>query len=151
MAGVVVPRNFKLLEEYDCAIGKDGKSLISGKHEGFIHYGLDEDRDDNHGLHHWRASIIGPQSTNLGEFMYDLQIFVPDNYPNVPPQVRFRSPKISMSAVNASGNVDPAKLDPKFQWKATFDIADILKAIRDNICQSSVIKASQNLANTSYF
>lgn len=62
MAGVVVPRNFKLLEEYDCAIGKEGKSLISGKHEGFIHYGLDEDRDDNHNLHHWRASIIGPQS-----------------------------------------------------------------------------------------
>lgn len=58
---VVVPRNFKLLDEYDCSIGKEGKSKISGKHDGYIHYGLDEERDDNHFLHHWRASIIGPQ------------------------------------------------------------------------------------------
>jgi hypothetical protein len=56
-----------------------------------------------------------------------------------------------MAAVNASGNVDPAKLDPKFQWKSTFDIADILKAVRENICQSGVVKASQSLADTSYF
>jgi hypothetical protein len=58
---VVVPRNFKLLDEYDCSIGKEGKSKISGKHDGYIHYGLEEERDDNHNLHYWRASIIGPQ------------------------------------------------------------------------------------------
>ena len=74
---VVIPRNFKLLEEYDCAIGKEGKSLISGKHEGFIHYGLDEDRDDNHNLHHWRASIIGPQNVwKILEFFLGLISFL---------------------------------------------------------------------------
>lgn len=70
----IVPRNFKLLDEYDAAIGKEGKSLISGKHNGYIHYGLDEDREDVIMMHHWRASIIGPQETNLGEFMYELEV-----------------------------------------------------------------------------
>ena len=71
----VIPRNFRLLEEYDCAIGKEGKSLITGKHAGYIHYGLDEDRDDNLMLHHWRASIIGPQGVCFLFFCF-LFVFV---------------------------------------------------------------------------
>lgn len=58
---VPLPRNFKLLEEYDCAIGKkDHPSLIVGAHDGKIFYGLNEDRDDIY-LHYWQGSIIGPQ------------------------------------------------------------------------------------------
>mmetsp|Transcript_28270 Transcript_28270/g.43803 ORF Transcript_28270/g.43803 Transcript_28270/m.43803 type:complete len:150 (-) Transcript_28270:112-561(-) len=149
MAGVVVPRNFRLLEEYDAAIGKEGKSFINGKHSGFIHYGL-EDRDDNLMLHHWRASIIGPQDTQLGEFMWELELYIPDSYPQSPPQIKFKAPKVSMPAVNGSGKVELSKLNPHFTWKSSMNIADALKAIRDNICQSSVIKASQGLMYTQY-
>eukprot|EP00211_Chloroparvula_japonica_P009754 CAMPEP_0119118906 /NCGR_PEP_ID=MMETSP1310-20130426/625_1 /TAXON_ID=464262 /ORGANISM="Genus nov. species nov., Strain RCC2339" /LENGTH=148 /DNA_ID=CAMNT_0007108307 /DNA_START=283 /DNA_END=729 /DNA_ORIENTATION=- len=145
-----MPRNFKLLEEYDCAIGKEGKSLVTGKHMGLIHYGLDEERDDNTNLHHWRASIIGPQDTNLGEFMYEMVIFVPDNYPKAAPKVKFIQPKVSMGAVNSKGEVDPNKLDPKFRWSPEMNIADILRAIRENLYNNSVIKHSQNLQGTSY-
>jgi hypothetical protein len=59
-----MPRNFKLLEEYDNAIGKGGKSLVTGKHEGLIQYGIDENRDDPL-LHHWRGLLIGPQDVCL--------------------------------------------------------------------------------------
>lgn len=79
-----------------------------------------------------------------------LQIFVPDNYPAVPPKITFRRPRIVMNAVNKSGDVDVHKLDPRFQWKPHMNIADVLKAIRDNLYQNSVIKASQGLQNTQY-
>jgi hypothetical protein len=58
---VPLPRNFKLLEEYDCCIGKkDHASLITGEHAGFINYGLDEAKDDIF-LHYWQGMIFGPQ------------------------------------------------------------------------------------------
>jgi ubiquitin-protein ligase len=78
------------------------------------------------------------------------QIFVPNNYPTVPPKIRFRAPKIVMTAVSSTGEVDVTKLSPKFVWDSRYDIADVLIAIRENICQNSVIKASHKLANTSY-
>ncbi len=37
---VVVPRNFRLLAEYDASVGKEGSSLITHPHVGFISYGL---------------------------------------------------------------------------------------------------------------
>ena len=62
---VPLPRNFKLLEEYDCAIGKkDHPSLVVGAHDGKIFYGLNEDRDDIY-LHYWQGSIVGPQGNFL--------------------------------------------------------------------------------------
>mmetsp|Transcript_41131 Transcript_41131/g.57237 ORF Transcript_41131/g.57237 Transcript_41131/m.57237 type:complete len:151 (+) Transcript_41131:129-581(+) len=148
---VVIPRNFRLLEEYDAAIGKEGKSFVTGKHAGYIHYGLDEERQDNMNLHYWRATMIGPQQTNLGEFMYEIEVFVPDNYPETPPQVRFKAPKINMPAVNGSGHVDLSKLTPNFTWRTNYNIADVLKAIRENISQNSVIKSSSGLQGTQYF
>jgi hypothetical protein len=58
---VPLPRNFKLLEEYDCCIGKkDHANLIVGEHVGFINYGLDEAREDIF-LHYWQGMIFGPQ------------------------------------------------------------------------------------------
>lgn len=61
---VPLPRNFKLLEEYDCCIGKkDHASLITGEHQGFINYGLDEAKDDIF-LHYWQGMIFGPQGTS---------------------------------------------------------------------------------------
>jgi len=55
-----------------------------------------------------------------------------------------------MPAVGPTGEVDVNKLVPKFTWSPNYDIADVLIAIRENICQNSVIKASHRLANTSY-
>merc|ERR1719215_1748562 len=107
---VEVPRNFRLLEEYDAAIGKELKSFIKDKHEGLIHYGLDEEIEDNILLNYWHASIIGPQGTQLGETIYNLKIYVPENYPQAPPQIRFTNPRINMPAVNSQGEVNLARL-----------------------------------------
>lgn len=149
-AGTDAPRNFKLLDEYDAAIGKLGASLITGKHANCITYGIDESIDDPL-LHHWRAMIIGPQDTNLGQFMYNLKITATDSYPKDAPIISFLSPKISMPAVDAKGNVDLKKLDPAFAWVPSMNIADALMAIRENMYKPAVIKASQGLGDSSSY
>merc|ERR1712196_596436 len=92
---VIVPRNFKLLDEYDAANGKLGATYIKSPHSGMINYGADETQEDML-LHHWEGILIGPQGTHIGELIYSLKIFVPDNYPQVPPEVSFTCPKIKM-------------------------------------------------------
>ena len=57
----MIPRNIKLLEEYDCAIGKGAHTLIPAAHTGYLGYGLDEEKENNHEMRFWRAMIIGPQ------------------------------------------------------------------------------------------
>lgn len=49
---VPLPRNFKLLAEYDAAIGKAGAGYITDHHAGFIQYGAD---DDDMLLHSWQG------------------------------------------------------------------------------------------------
>ena len=49
------------MEEYDAAIGKGKRTFIPDEHCGFIGYGLEEQREDNHELKYWHAMIIGPQ------------------------------------------------------------------------------------------
>jgi hypothetical protein len=63
-ADIFVPRNIKLLQEYDAAIGRDGKTFIPLEHTGMIGYGAEEDAKsdvDFMKLTNWHAMIIGPQ------------------------------------------------------------------------------------------
>ena len=59
---ITIPRNIKLLQEYDASIGKDGKTFIPLEHTGFIGYGVqDEGSEDFQKLTNWTSMIIGPQ------------------------------------------------------------------------------------------
>jgi ubiquitin-conjugating enzyme E2 variant len=100
---VPLPRSFKLLEEYDCAIGKKGKTLLKGQHANFIQYGLADDGDMD--LATWRATIIGPQGKQIGEFIYMLELVCGPDYPQTPPRVKFQAPRLAMPAVGQDGSV----------------------------------------------
>jgi hypothetical protein len=68
----VIPRAFKLLQEYEASIGKDGKTLIPDVHTGYINYGIEEgDNKDDFIL--WTGMIIGPQDVII--FLYLFIIF----------------------------------------------------------------------------
>eukprot|EP01006_Ploeotia_vitrea_P039343 TRINITY_DN66336_c7_g2_i1.p1 TRINITY_DN66336_c7_g2~~TRINITY_DN66336_c7_g2_i1.p1 ORF type:complete len:147 (+),score=77.49 TRINITY_DN66336_c7_g2_i1:68-508(+) len=142
------PRSFKLLDEYDAAIGKSGKSLIKGKHQGMITYGLADEEDID--LKTWNGIIIGVQGKQTGEFIYNISIVVPSSYPKVPPQVRFTAPKIKMDCVDANGRVHLNKIVPKFKWDPEMNLADVLMAIRENMYDDKVNQQSASLGNTSY-
>eukprot|EP00656_Telonema_subtile_P032812 TRINITY_DN3608_c0_g1_i1.p1 TRINITY_DN3608_c0_g1~~TRINITY_DN3608_c0_g1_i1.p1 ORF type:complete len:176 (-),score=21.85 TRINITY_DN3608_c0_g1_i1:22-549(-) len=160
---VVVPRNFRLLAEYDASVGKEGSSLITHPHVGFISYGLENAAEDRL-LHNWTGLIIGPQGSHIGEFMFNLVIYVPIEYPNVPPQIRFTGQKVAMRCVDSSGNVNVAAIETegerdtkisgsggketevfaggrRFEFNPKHNVADVLMALRSNMHSSKVSQA----------
>eukprot|EP00009_Paramoeba_aestuarina_P004720 CAMPEP_0201506936 /NCGR_PEP_ID=MMETSP0161_2-20130828/753_1 /ASSEMBLY_ACC=CAM_ASM_000251 /TAXON_ID=180227 /ORGANISM="Neoparamoeba aestuarina, Strain SoJaBio B1-5/56/2" /LENGTH=232 /DNA_ID=CAMNT_0047901181 /DNA_START=436 /DNA_END=1134 /DNA_ORIENTATION=+ len=170
----VAPRNIKLLEEYDLAIGKDGKTNIPPAHMGMIMYGIDkepqlDDTDDYVKLSNWSAIIIGPQESPIGAVIYNLLVDVGDGYPLEPPIVRFSGPKVKMPAVNDLGFVDLSKLEgadlnqmdsegmvkkgtgKMFKWDPhKHDIIDCLVAVRENMHIKAINEASSSCASSSY-
>eukprot|EP01111_Echinosteliopsis_oligospora_P004909 TRINITY_DN1802_c0_g1_i1.p1 TRINITY_DN1802_c0_g1~~TRINITY_DN1802_c0_g1_i1.p1 ORF type:complete len:298 (+),score=60.08 TRINITY_DN1802_c0_g1_i1:127-1020(+) len=169
-AKVIIPRNIKLLEEYDAAIGKSGAdTYIPDVHCGFITYGLDESKQDNHNLTHWNAIIIGPQDSPIGLMIYNLSIEIPDAYPKEQPIVKFVSPKICMECVDKKGNVDLSMIEridlsleepstgqvmegtgDYFSWSIDNNIADILVKLRENMYLDSVSNQSSEYSDTNY-
>lgn len=166
---VCVPRNIKLMEEYDAAIGKCARTFIPDIHCGFIGYGLEEQREDNHELKYWHAMIIGPQESPIGQLIYNLTIMVSENYPKEPPEVRFVSPRIRMPCVNKKGYVNINSIEKVdmssvcsetgqvvstsgeyFSWSETLTIADILVALRENMHFEVVSNESADLPSTAY-
>jgi len=166
---VSVPRNIKLMEEYDAAIGKGKRTFIPEEHCGFIGYGLEEQREDNHELKYWHAMIIGPQESPIGQLIYNLLITVPDGYPKDAPELRFVSPRIRMRCVNKRGHINISLIDKvdmslvdsstgqlsettgqTFAWNENLNIADILVSLRENMHLESVSNESADLPSTPY-
>ena len=96
MAKPKVPRNFRLLEELE----KGEKALGIGT----VSYGLVN--QDDLLLTNWNGSIFGPEKSPFEGRIYNLSITCGDKYPDVPPTVKFMSPRINLPCVRQDGTVD---------------------------------------------
>jgi len=148
-ADVPLPRNFKLLAEYEACIGKE-PHLVVGEHTGLIQYGMDDSKEDPL-LHYWQGIIFGPQGKQTGELMYQFEVFCSDKYPEESPRIRFKGPKVSMKAVDSQGYVNLTLLTPPFKWSPRMNISDALCAVRSNMGESGVANASFPLRHQNYF
>lgn len=117
---VVVPRNFRLLEELEA--GEKGK--IS---DPFITLGLSDGEDMT--LTNWTGSIVGPAGTSFENRIYELSLICSEKYPTEPPVVSFRT-KVNLPCVSARGDVARASLPVLKGWQYNNRMEEVLVALK---------------------
>lgn len=117
---VVVPRNFRLLEELER--GEKGFG------DGTVSYGMD-DGDDIY-MRSWTGTIIGPHNSVHDGRIYQLKLFCDKDYPNKPPTVRFLS-RINLTCVSKeTGVVEPKHFPMLANWRNEYTMEDILMELK---------------------
>ena len=116
---VVVPRNFKLLEELESSEKGTGDMSIS---MGLVN-------SDDIFLTDWNANILGPPGTPFDGRLYELRVTAGNEYPNRPPTVRFIS-RINLTNVDQSNGEVTRDFPALQQWNRNMTLEQALVAIK---------------------
>eukprot|EP00605_Chrysophyceae_sp_TOSAG23-4_P002273 GSChrysophyteH1.ASY1.ANO1.2518.1 assembled CDS len=120
---VVVPRNFKLLEELEASEKGTGDMSISmGLCNG-----------DDIFLTEWNASILGPHGTPFDGRLYELRVTAGPNYPNQCPDVRFVS-RVNLTSVDQkTGVVSNRDFPALANWNRNMTLESVLIQLKNSM------------------
>lgn len=136
---VQVPRNFRLLEELER--GEKGQQAAT------CSVGL-RDRDDIM-LRNWTGTIIGPPGTAFENRILMLEIFAGDDYPNVPPTIKFQN-KVNLPCIGPKGEVIPRAFSAMQAWNPKTTLEQCLIALRQEMAQPANRKLAQPPEGSTY-
>jgi ubiquitin-conjugating enzyme E2 variant len=128
---VVVPRNFRLLDELEK--GQKGE-CASG-----CSWGLE--KADDITLTYWNGTIFGPPGTAFENRIYSVSFTCGEKYPDRPPTVRFNT-KIAMACVDSRGAVSD-KWGPLGAWRRDYTIETVLEGLRREMISAVNRKQAQ--------
>mmetsp|Transcript_30027 Transcript_30027/g.80144 ORF Transcript_30027/g.80144 Transcript_30027/m.80144 type:complete len:139 (-) Transcript_30027:84-500(-) len=135
---VVVPRNFRLLDELEKGQKADCSTGVS--------WGLAQGDDIT--LTGWNGTIFGPPGTTYENRIYSLGITCGPNYPDKPPEVKFLT-QINLSCVDTRGNVGPA-LSILRSWNRAHTIENLLDQLRREMASPANRRTAQPAEGASY-
>lgn len=128
---VVVPRNFRLLDELEK--GQKGDAL-SG-----VSWGLE--RGDDIMLTEWNGTIFGPLGTTYENRIYSLSIHCGPDYPDRPPEVRFNT-QINIGCAD-QGGILKSSWGPIGKWRREYTIENLLQSLRGEMSSPANRKLPQ--------
>lgn len=137
---VEVPRNFRLLEELEA--GEKG----TGSNQN-VSVGL-RDTDDIY-FHHWNGTIVGPAGTTFEYRILSSEIYCDENYPKVPPHIRFVS-KVNLPCVDSDGTVNPQKFNLFRHWNRATTMEQCLAELRREMATPANRKLVQPEEGSTY-
>jgi len=128
---VVVPRNFRLLDELEK--GQKGDTATG------VTWGLEQSDDIT--LTHWNGTIFGPPATNFENRIYSLSITCNEKYPDCPPQIRFNT-QINLGITDKNGCL---KEDWSILtgWRREYTLETILSSLRQEMASGANRKLPQ--------
>ena len=96
--------------------------------------------DPPHGIYMWmkenqtnqlEAIIEGPEDSPYEKGEFRLNITIPDNYPNNPPIIKFKT-RVYHPNIDKNGRIclDSLKLEPQGTWKPSLNLEAVLGQIR---------------------
>jgi len=136
---VVVPRNFRLLEELE-----NGQRGVS---DGSISWGLDD--EDDMTMTRWRAVIIGPPRSAFEGRLYQVKIECGEHYPDRAPVVRFVT-RVILKGVDANGAVLPDQFQILKSWRRSYNLQSLLQELRRLMASPENKKTGQPPENSTY-
>eukprot|EP00443_Scrippsiella_acuminata_P046517 CAMPEP_0115208458 /NCGR_PEP_ID=MMETSP0270-20121206/21237_1 /TAXON_ID=71861 /ORGANISM="Scrippsiella trochoidea, Strain CCMP3099" /LENGTH=139 /DNA_ID=CAMNT_0002622073 /DNA_START=70 /DNA_END=489 /DNA_ORIENTATION=+ len=123
---VVVPRNFRLLDELEKGQKGDATSGVS--------WGLE--RGDDIMLTEWNGTIFGPLGTAFDNRIYSLSIVCGPSYPDTPPEVKFNT-QINMSCADERTGKLKNAWPMLAKWKRDYTIENVLQQLRNEMSSTA--------------
>ncbi|KAF4668497.1 Ubiquitin-conjugating enzyme E2 variant 2 [Perkinsus olseni] len=136
---VIVPRNFRLLDELEK--GQKGE-CASG-----CTFGLEIPDDIT--LTHWNGTIFGPPGTAFENRIYSLTLECGPEYPDKAPTVKFNT-KININCADPKNGHVNSRWGPLGSWKREYTIETVLESLRREMTSAANRKLPQPEEGASY-